>query len=179
MARKVHAGRYAQAVFEIALERGELDRWQSDLTKIASLAEDAALLAFLESPKIHFESKARLLSERLGEVNPLALNLVYLLVTRGRLSAVGDIADEYQRLLDAYRGIEQAEVTTALPLDDEDKLRLGERLGTIMNKKIVVKPKVDASIIGGIIARVGDKLIDGSTRSKLIALKNELVGVGR
>ncbi len=179
MARKVHAGRYAQAVFEVALEREELDRWQSDLRKIAGLAEDATIIAFLESPKIHFESKTRLLSERLSDINPLALNLAYLLVTKGRIGAVGDIADEYQRLVDAYRGIEQAEVTTAVPLGEEDKLRLGERLSAIIGKKVVVMPKVDTSIIGGIIARVGDKLIDGSTRSRLAALKNELVGVGR
>ena len=179
MARKVHAGRYAQAAFEIALERNELDRWQSDLRKIASLTEDATLIAFLESPKIHFESKARLLSERLGDINPLALNLAYLLVAKGRLGVAGDIADDYQQLLDAYHGIEHAEVTTAVPLDEEDKLKLGERLSAIVGKKIVLKPKVDANIIGGIIARVGDKLIDGSTRSRLITLKRELTSVGR
>ncbi len=174
MARKVYARRYSRAVFEIALERKELDRWQSDLRKIASLGEDAIFIAFLESPKFHFEDKARLLSERLGDINPLALNLVYLLVERGRLSMVGDIADDYQRLLDSYRGIEQAEITTAVPLDDEDKLGLEEHLGAIVGKRVVLKPKVDSSLIGGIVARIGGKLLDGSTRSKLEALKREL-----
>ena len=179
MARRVYARRYSQAVFEIALERKELDRWQSDLRKIASLSEDATFIAFLESPKFHFDDKARLLSERLGDINPLALNLVYLLVARGRLSIVGDIADGYQRLLDSYRGIEQAEITTAVPLDEEDKLRLEEHLGAIVGKKVVVKPEVDSSLIGGIIARIGGKLLDGSTRNKLDALKEDLVRAGR
>ena len=179
MARRVYARRYSQALFEIALERKELDRWQSDLRKIASLGEDAAVVAWLESPKLHFDDKTRLLSERLGDVNPLALNLVYLLVTKGRLGMIGDIADEYQRLLDSYRGIEQAEVTTAIPLDDEDRLALAERLGAAVGKKVVLKSEVDSSLIGGIIARIGDKLLDGSTRSKLLALKNELSGAGR
>jgi len=174
MVRRVYARRYSQAVFEIALERNKLDRWQSDLRKIASLSEDATFIAFLESPKFRFDDKARLLSERLGDINPLALNLVYLLVARGRLSMVGDIAGEYQRLLDSYRGIEQAEITTAIPLDDEDKLRLEERLGAIVGKKVVLKPEVDSSLIGGIIARIGGKLLDGSTRSQLMALKKEL-----
>jgi len=174
MARRVYARRYAQAVFEIALERKELDRWQSDLRKIASLSEDATFIAFLESPRFHFDDKARLLSERLDDINPLALNLVYLLVARGRLSMVGDIADGYQRLLDSYRGIEQAEITTAIPLDDEDKLRLEEHLGAIVGKKVVLKPEIDSSLIGGIIARIGGKLLDGSTRSQLMALKKEL-----
>ncbi len=175
MARRLYARRYAQAVFEIALARKELDRWQSDLRKIASLGEDAILIAWLENPKFRFDDKVRLLSEQLGDVNPLALNLVYLLAARGRLGMIGEIADEYQRLLDSYRGIEQAEVITAVPLDDEDKLRLGERLGAVVGKKVVVKPEVDSSLIGGFIARIGGKLLDGSTRSKLEVLKRELV----
>ncbi len=174
MPRGVYARRYSQAVFEIALERKELDRWQSNLRKIASLGEDATFIAFLESPRFHFDDKARLLSKRLGDINPLALNLVYLLVARGRLSMVGDIADGYQQLLDSYRGIAQAEITTVIPLDDEDKLRLEEHLGAIVGKKVVLKPEIDSSLIGGIVARIGGKLLDGSTRSQLMALKKEL-----
>jgi F-type H+-transporting ATPase subunit delta len=174
VARRFYARRYSQAVFNIARERDELDRWQSDLKKIATLSEDAPFVALLENPKVHFEDKAKLLSERLGEVNPLALNLVYLLVARGRLSMVGDIADEYQRLLDSYRGIERAEVTTAVTLDDKDRHRLEERLGAVVGKKVVVETKVNSSLIGGVVARVGGKLLDGSTRSKLMALKNAM-----
>jgi F-type H+-transporting ATPase subunit delta len=174
VARRFYARRYAQAVFGIARERNELDRWQSDLRKIATLGEDAAFLALLENPKVRFEDKARLLSQWLGDINPLALNLVYLLVTKGRLGMVGDIADEYQHLLDSYRGIEQAEVITAIPLDDEDRRRLEERLGAVVGKKVVVKPRVDPGVLGGVVARIGGKLLDGSTRSKLMALKKAL-----
>ncbi len=178
MARRVYAKRYAQAVFNIAVERNEMDRWQSDLSQIASLAEDASLTALLESPKVNFDIKARLLAGRLSEVNPLALNLVSLLVTRGRLSMVGDIADEYQRLLDSHRGIEAAEVTTAISLDDADRKRLAEQLGAITGKKVVLKAEVDPGVVGGIAARIGGKLLDGSTRSRLAALKRELVRGG-
>ena len=179
MARRLYTKRYAQAVFEIALERKELDRWQSDLRTIASLGEDETVVAFLENPKFRFDDKVGLLSGQLSNINPLALNLVYLLVTRGRLSMVGTIADEYQRLLDSYRGVEPAEVITAVPLDDEDKLGLGERLGVVVGKKVVVKPEVDSSLIGGFIARIGGKLLDGSTRGKLEVLKRELSGAER
>ncbi len=178
MARTVYAKRYSQAVFEIALEKGELDRWQSDLNKIARLGKDAAFLAALENPKFHFNDKVRLLSEQLGDINPLALNLVYLLVARSRLSQIGAITDEYQRLLDSYRGIEPAAVITTIPLDDEDKLRLEARLGAIVGKKVVIQSEVDASLIGGIVVRIGGKLLDGSIRSRLEALKRELSGVG-
>lgn len=160
----------------MALETKELDRWQSDLRRMASLAEDATLIAFLESPKIHFDDKARLLSEWLDGINPLALNLAHLLVTKGRLSMMGGIADGYQRLLDSYRGIEPAEVITAVPLDEEDKRRLAEHLGAIVGKEVVLKTEVDPGLLGGIVARVGGMLLDGSTRSKLEALKKELAG---
>jgi F-type H+-transporting ATPase subunit delta len=87
---------------------------------------------------------------------------------------IGEIADEYQRLLDSYHGIERAEVTTAVALDDKEKQRLEEQLGVVVGKKVVLEPKVDSSLIGGIVARVGGKLLDGSTHSKLMALKNAL-----
>jgi F-type H+-transporting ATPase subunit delta len=178
VANSVYVRRYSQAVFNIALQAKELNRWQSDLRKIASLVKDTALFALLQDSELDFDNKARVLSERLGDLNPQALKLVSLLVTKGRLDMIGDIADEYQRLLDNYRGIEGAEVaevTTAIPLDDEDRLRLAQRLTTIVGKPVVLKPKVDSSLIGGIIIRIGDKLIDGSIRSKLEALRNELV----
>ncbi len=177
MANSTYARRYSQAVFRIALEGKELNRWQSDLRKIASLVNDAALFALLQNPEVSFDDKAKVLSERLGDINPLALKLVSLLVTKGKLGMIGDIADEYQRLVDNSRGIEGAEVaevTTALPLDDEDKLRLAQRLTSLVGKPVVLKPKVDSSLIGGIIIRVGDKLIDGSIRGKLLALKRDL-----
>ena len=179
MARKAYARRYAQAVFEIALEKKELERWQSDLQKIVDTVGDAAFLAALESPKIKFDDKTRLLSERLGEVNPLALNLVRLLITRASIGIIGAIAKEYQRMLDGYHGIEPAEVITAVPLDDKDMQKLTENLGALVGKKVVLKSKVDPSVIGGIVARVGGKLLDGSTRSKLAALRKELVGAER
>ena len=178
MARRTSARRYSQAVFEIALETKELAKWQSDLKKIVSVVGDATLMAFLESPKFHFDDKSRLLSERLEGINLLALNLVLLLVAKRRLDIIGDIADEYQRLLNSYRGIEPAEVITAIPLDDEDKQKLVEHLGAIVDKKVVLKSETDPGIIGGIIARIDGKLLDGSTRSKLVALKKELVGTG-
>ena len=174
MAKKTYARRYAQAVFDIAREKNELDKWQSDLKKIATLGDDAQFVAFLENPKVSFGDKAKLLSKWLGKVSPLALNLVYLLVTKGRLGMVADIADEYRRLLDSYRGIEQAEVTTAIKLDDEDRRRLEKRLEAMVGKKVVLKPKVDPDVLGGVVARIGGKLLDGSTRSKLMALKKAL-----
>ena len=179
MARGIRAKRYAQAVLEIALERNELDQWQSELEKLARLAEDAALVTALESPKFPFKEKAKLLTAVAGELNPLVLNLAYLLMDRGRLDIIGEIAVEYQKLVDSHRGIERAEITTAVPLDKEDKLKLTEHLEAMVGKKLVLEPEVDSGVVGGFVARIGGKLLDGSTRSKLTALKREMSGTGR
>jgi len=179
MARRASGRRYAQAVFEIALETKELDCWQSDLRKIVSVVEDAEFMALLESRRLRFDDKARLLSERLVGINPLALNLTLLLVSKGRLGLIADIADDYQRRLDSYRGVEPVEVITAIPLDDEGKLKLAEHLGAIVGKKVVLKSEVDPGLVGGIVARIGGKLLDGSTRNQLLALKKELIGAGK
>jgi F-type H+-transporting ATPase subunit delta len=163
-------------VFEIALDKSELDKWAADLQKIGSLREDASLVAWLESPKFPFEDKTKLLATQLGDVNPMVLNLVYLLVAKESLGMVGDICDEYQRLVDNYHGLEHAEVTTAVPLDDKDAQRLSERLGTLVGKKVVLETEVDHQLLGGIVARIGGKLLDGSTKSRLLALKKEIQG---
>lgn len=178
MARRVYARRYARAVFEIALEKKELDRWQKDLKKIAALGEDASFMTLMENPKVGFDKKEKVLAKVVGDINPLARNLVYLLVSRGRFGMIGDIKDEYQRLLDGYRDIEHAEVVTAVPLDDKEKKRLEEHLGVVVGKKIVLESSVDPNLVGGMIARVGGKLLDGSTHSQLLALKKELATGG-
>jgi F-type H+-transporting ATPase subunit delta len=176
VARRFHARRYAQAVFNIAREKKEFERWQSDLDNVAVLSGDATVMALMENPKVRFEAKAKLLAGQLGDINPLALNLVYLLVTKGRLARLGDIAGEYRRLLDDYHGIERAEVTTAIALEDKDVARLAEQLGAVVGKKVVVETKVDSSLIGGMVARVGGKLLDGSVLSQLAAMRKTLAG---
>ena len=179
MAKRAYAKRYAQAAFRIALERQELDKWQSDLNQIASLGSDAVLKALMDNPRLHFDDKVKVLAERLGNVSPMASNLVYMLVARGRFNLVAEIAEDYQRLYDIRRGVEPAEVVTAVPLDESEKARLAERLEAIIGKKVVVKHEVDPGLLGGIVARVGGKLLDGSTRSRLEALKEQLGGERR
>lgn len=172
---RASARRHAQAAFQIALERDELDLWRGDLKRISEAMKDPLLVTFLESPKIRFEDKARILSQRLEGINPLAMNLAFLLVAKGRLGIVDDMVLEYERLLDEHRGIAHAKVATAISVGPDVEDKLSRRLSDMMGKEIVLTAQVDPSIIGGLIARVGDKLIDGSTRSRLRALRESLV----
>ncbi|MDD5289048.1 MAG: ATP synthase F1 subunit delta [Dehalococcoidales bacterium] len=182
MTSNAYARRYSQAIFRMAQESKDLNQWQSDLRKVASLTRDQALFSRIADLKVPGDERKTILSQRIGEVNPLAIKLALLLASKGRLALLDDIAEEYQSLVDNYRGIEgteTAEVTTAIPLDNEYQLKLAQRVTEIVGKPVVLKTKVDPKIIGGIIIRVGDKLIDGSVRSKLAALKKDLGGVAK
>ena len=179
MARATSGKRYAQAAFKLALEKGELDSWKASLRKIADITTDEKLMASLENPKLSFETKKALLVELLGKINPLALNLAYLLVHKDRLSIAGDISQQYDRLLDSHHGIQHVEVITALPLDDEDRERISSRFEEITRRKIIIDAQVDPSLVGGIKAKIGDTLIDGSVKSRLGALRKDLVETGR
>ncbi|MBI2832247.1 MAG: ATP synthase F1 subunit delta [Chloroflexi bacterium] len=180
MAKKFNARRWAQAAFEIALERNELDRWLSDLSTVSCLSTDVStdirIVALLENPKISSEIKDKLFAEQFGDVSPLVLNLVQLLVTRRSLRMVSAIADEYERLLFQHRGIERAVVTTAVSLTEEEKQELAQRLNTMTGKKVILQSEVNPRLIGGIVIKIGWKLLDGSMHSKLQALRKQMAG---
>jgi F-type H+-transporting ATPase subunit delta len=180
MTNNEYSRRYSQSIFRMALEQKDLNRWQSDLRKVAALMKDNALFSLIANPKITGEEKTRTLTQRLGDVNPLAIKLVLLLAAKGNLAALDDVAEEYQAMVDNYRGIEGteiAEVTTAIPVDNDYQLKIAQRITEIIGKPVLLRPKVDPAILGGIVIRVGDKLIDGSIRSKLVALRKDLGGV--
>jgi len=177
MSDNTYAVEHAKEIFRDALERNELNKWQSYLRKLVKLTRDVTLVALLENPKVSIDDKAKELSERLGETEPELISLLFELITKGRLALIEDISEEYQRLVDNYRGIEgteTAEITTAIPLDDDYTLSIARRLTKMVGKTVVVNAKVDPNLVGGIIIKIGDKVIDGSLRSKLAAIKREL-----
>ena len=178
MPRGISARRHAQAVFQIALERNELERWQADLEAIRSVVENPQLFALLENPKIRFDEKARLLQDILTGISPLAVNLIAFLVAKNRLRIVSDLVDEYKRLVDAHYGREHAEVITAVALSDEEKERLQKGLAKATGKEVVITAQVAPEILGGMVAKVGDKLIDGSVRTRLQELRRSLIEAG-
>ena len=177
-AESLQAKRFSQAVFEIAGKRNEFEKWQEDLRKLALLARNPEFIAAIDNPKFSVENKFKLLNNQVKGIGSLALNLANILINGNNFVLISGISAGYLELLDRYRGIEKAEVTTAVPLDETEKSELAARLNTLVNKKIVLSVKVDPTIVGGIIVRVGGKIIDGSTKSQLAALRNELAGAG-
>jgi F-type H+-transporting ATPase subunit delta len=176
---KTYAKRYAQAIFQLALEKNELDKWRADLAMVVGLGGNVDLVALLKNPKVPFEDKTKLLAQFLVGASPSTLKLVYLLVSQDRLHLVNEIQQEFQRLLDTHYGIEPAVVVTAIELDEETRSGLVKHLEALLGKKVLAEYRVDPQIIGGVVIRAGGKLLDCSTRSRLMALKKELIATRR
>ena len=175
MISTISARRYAQAIFEIAQAKNNLDEWKKELRKLADLMKDREIVDLMEHPKVTFNLKGELIKQKLNTPNELVLNLCYLLILKGRIKNTEQIADEYDNLLDEQRGIKHAVVTTAVPLDETDKQKITGQLEKITGRKVTVKLRVNPSILGGIVARIEDTLIDGSIRNRLDLLRKDLV----
>ena len=175
MISTISARRYAQAIFQIALAKNNLDEWKKELRKLADLMKDRETVELLDHPKVPFNLKADLIKQKLNTSNELVLNLCYLLILKGRIKNVEQIADEYDSLLDEQHGIKHAVVTTAVPVDETARQKITGQLEKITGKKVTVKLKVNPSILGGMVARIEDTLIDGSIRNRLDLLRKDLV----
>lgn len=175
MISTISARRYAQAIFQIARAENKLDEWNGELRKIADLMKDEQVSDLMENPKVPFNLKADLIKAKLEKADKLVLNLCYLLISKGRLKNANQIASEYESLMDDYRGIKHAVITTAVPIDESEKLKIKGQLEKITGKKISVELQVNPAIVGGMVARIEDSLIDGSVRNKLSMLKTDLV----
>jgi F-type H+-transporting ATPase subunit delta len=170
------ARRYAQAVFEIADEQGTLDRWERDLSVLADAFGDPMVAAFFDNPQVPNARKRDIVAQLLGpEGQQLTRNFAGLLIERGRFGAIRQVYNAYHDQVLARQGIAVGDVTTAVPLNDAELAVVRDRLSTIVGKHVEVRATVDPSIIGGIIARVDDQLIDGSVTNQLRKLRERLV----
>jgi F-type H+-transporting ATPase subunit delta len=174
MARATSARRFAQAAFEVALAREGLDRWEKDLADVQVLLSNEDFAALLDAPQVPADVKLDGAGRLLRDVSPRVRNFVAVLITRGRTRQFAAIFEEFRRLADEQRGTARAEVVTAVPLDDERRGRVAQGLEAIVGKKVVLTERVDPAILGGVVARVGDRLIDGSARTRLRDLRGAL-----
>ena len=168
------ARRYAQAVFEIAREHDSYDEWLRDLQALADIFGISEVQTFLEGPRVSLEDKGKLLDQHLQSLSPLAQNLARLLVKKRRVQLATRIFDSYQTMLDEQRGVVEATVTSALPLNPQLQEEIERVLQRQVGRQMRLSTHVDPEIIGGLVARVGDKVIDGSTRTRLKNLRDWL-----
>ena len=175
MPRAPTAKRYAQAAFQIAQERNEIDRWAEELQAALAVVEDKTFRTYLELPKVRITDKLKTIQEALGNVNPLVRNLVGLLASRNAIELYPRLVAEYQRFVDGHRNRERAVVVTAVPLDSQQEERLRQQLSKLLDKEVILSTQVEPQILGGLVARVGDRIVDGSTRGRLLDLRKSLM----
>ncbi len=169
------AKRYAQAAFAIARDGNAIAAWRSELNDIAEVLSESGLAPVLADPKVAIEQRLSLV-ERTLDISPLALNLAKLLVQKGRSLDARSVADAFGRMADEHEGIAHAEVTTAVELSAGKLAEIEKQLSTQVGKTVKATSKVDPSILGGVVVRVGDQLVDGSVKTRLKRLRRELEG---
>jgi F-type H+-transporting ATPase subunit delta len=170
----IRALRFAEAAFAVAQEAQKLDAWLAALDQAAAIFEDHAAALFLTSPVVPAEKKRAVLSGLLPNVSPEAVRFLAILARRDRLELVPEIAQVFRRLLNEHRGIAVAQVTTAVPIDERQKATIASRLGRRVGKAVTLETRIDPSILGGVIAQIGDNVLDGSVRGRLERLRRAL-----
>lgn len=172
------ARRYAKALFELASESGSLDKIVNEVVHVAEAYSGHQELALaLDNPLIALGAKRAILGELSDKlrVSPLVKNTVLLLGDRRRTKALPAIAQALIEFADRKKGLVRAEVTSAVALPDAfyDKLKL--QLERVTGKKITVDRRIDPNIVGGVIARIGDRIFDGSLQSRLAEVRQHLL----
>jgi F-type H+-transporting ATPase subunit delta len=168
---------YAVAVFRLAREKNALAKWSEMLGFASAVAADVQMLAFIEDPKLASADIERMfLSVCDGKLDETGQNLIKLLVEYGRLALLPEIASTYEELKAQDEGTLDAEITSAVKLDDVQVKTLVGQLQIKFGKKVEASMKVDPEIIGGIKIVVGDTVIDASVRGRLQELAYTLKG---
>jgi F-type H+-transporting ATPase subunit delta len=171
------ARRYAKAVLEIGTENKNLEKMGADLRSLSKAMKDSAeLQSVLTNPAIRRADRRRVIDGLLSAIGaqPLTKNLVYLLLDSERLSSVGDISREVDAMIEARSGKITAEVISAKPLEMSQLTEITVALEKLSGKKVTVTKREDASLLGGVVAKLGDKVYDGSLRTQLRNLRDEL-----
>ena len=181
MARPVTAARrYAEAAFGVALRDDQLDRWQQDLAVAAEMLAGDLVEPIVHSPAVPLAQRLGLVAGLLeSRIEPGALRLVNLLVTRGRVSILQRVSDEFTRQLNIHRGVVMATVTSAVPLTADENAAIRSRVEAMAGSAVELRTEVDPGLIGGLTIQVRDQLLDASIRGRLERLRDQLHAGGR
>ena len=174
MAKRVSGKRYAQAIFQLAVQQDQVDQWAGELDSIRQVLQDEEFRSFLEHAEVPLAEKNRSIETVFPDTNPLVRNLVALLISRGSVKLIDDVHLSYSQLVDEYRGRQRVEVTSAVSLDTAELERISRFVSELIQKEVVVSTEVDETILGGVIIQVGDQLLDGSVRSRLEGLRRQV-----
>ena len=175
------AGRYATALFELARDAGTLDQAESDLGDVRSLLADSPeLMELLRNPiytRAEQGSAMQAVCARMG-LSQLVSNVIGLMASKRRLFALPEMMSVFEALMADHRGEVTAEVTAAHELSDAQQAALVDQIKGAIDQDVKLSVTVDPAIIGGLIVKVGSRMVDSSIRSKLAGLQNAMKEVG-
>ena len=174
MAKAPTAKRYAEAMFKLAQEHGSEGAWLEQLERAREALAEPTVRTYFGLPQVQLQLKLDAAAQLLEGADPLVVNMVGLLTSRRALSLLPAVVSEYAALLNDSRGLVQATVTSAVPLTDAQQGRLRGQLRDMLDKDVALDVQQDPEVIGGVVVRVGDQVIDGSVRTRLQALRQRL-----
>ncbi len=179
MIGNIIARRYARALFALGEKQGEkeLKAYGQDLAKIVSVLEGAPeLVRIFKNPIFNMDEKKKILKQLFTKIKPgtVVSNFCFLLADKARLDYIPEIAIYYAKLLDEHQGIVRGEIVTAIKLADNIKKEIVEKLEKQSGLKVVLDYNVDENILGGLMLKVGDKVLDASIRAQLQILKENI-----
>ncbi len=174
--RDTSARRYAEAAFQVATRDGTVESWRAELDAAGEIAADDQVGRMLANPAVALETRTEMAESIFGKVvgRPV-LNLIGLMLRRGRIEQLSRVAAEFRRLDNARQGITLATATSAAPLSPDEIRVLTTRMEELTGGRVELEVQVDPSLLGGLVVRIGDRLIDGSVRGRLERLRNQLV----
>jgi F-type H+-transporting ATPase subunit delta len=176
------AGRYAFALFSLARDEQSIDQVAAALKSFDDMiAESPDLARLVRSPAFSAEQQVQALGALLdkAEISGIAARFIKLVAAKRRLFAIRSMIADYNRLYDSWRGVTRAEVTSAAPLSDAHSAALKEALKDVTgDKNVEISVNVDPSIIGGLVVRLGSRMVDGSLKTKLNAIRTRMKEVG-
>jgi F-type H+-transporting ATPase subunit delta len=166
---------YARSLFQVVLEQGRLDELREQLGQFAdALNEHRELAVFFFSPYFSTKEKQEALARVLDGADPILLNFLKLLIENHRMPVIFRIRQEYERLWDEENKTLPVEITSAIELDDATTRSVGEKIGERTGRKVTLAARVDPNILGGIIIRVGNSILDASIRNRLEQLRRHV-----
>lgn len=173
------AKRYAHALFNVALKKGTIDIISSEIFQLKSFCDkDKRFIGFLAAPQVLTEHKIAMVKKLFTtRLSPSLVSFLLLLIEKSRVDHLGEIAREFEKMVEDHKGLIRARVTTAVHVDEGYKNRLRERLMEVTKKDIEILHKIDRSIMGGIIVQLNYNVIDRSVKYQLDSLKHDLMSL--
>lgn len=174
---EVAAKRYAEAAHSIAEADGTMDAWQEALQALRAVMAQPVVAEYMQTPRVGETAKAAMLDQALTGLEPKAIRLAKLLLRKRRIGLADQVAAAFAARVNADRGVVLAAVTTATPLSDAGRRAIAEAVRASAGaREVRLEARVDRSILGGAVVRIGDHLLDGSVRTRLRGLRRSIAG---